>query len=170
MMMKMVNPSNDPNLFYAYVMIGLFRMFCQSGGGRPPMLDVRNMLINSLIYWSTNLTNIRGPTWTRNDVNTLPIFGVHGSLTDRRGLRIVLRGINVEGILMAGLPLLIPTVHMLNAYSHLSQVFNSLRSKNLQPPMVKALFISSFISELNHPASTFYWYFNQPSSLHIWLY
>lgn len=77
MMMKMVNPSNDPSLFYADVMISLFCMFCQSGGARPPMLDVRSMLINPFINWSTSLTNIRGPTWIRNDVSTLPMFGVY---------------------------------------------------------------------------------------------
>ena len=49
-LMKMINPCNDLSLFNADVTICLFRVFCQSGGARPSMIDVGCVLINHLIY------------------------------------------------------------------------------------------------------------------------
>lgn len=80
MMMKMVDPHNDPSLFNADVMIVFFSMLCHRGGATPTILDVGSMFINPLVYWSSSLPNIRSSTRTRNDVNTLPILRVNRAL------------------------------------------------------------------------------------------
>ena len=76
-MMEMTNLSNDLGLLNADVMLKFICMLCQSKGAGPTMLDVNDMLTNPLINRVTILTNIGSPTRAWDNVNTLPILGVH---------------------------------------------------------------------------------------------